>query len=228
MPGLFITATGTEIGKTFVTAGLIRAARAAGVKVSALKPVVSGFDEDDPKNSDPAVLLEALGRRVTFADLDAISPWRFKAPLSPDMAARQEGRAVDFEKLVAYCRAAIEANDGLTLIEGIGGIMVPLDERFTVLDLMQNLKLPTILVAGTYLGAISHGLTALDVLKRRDLAPRALIINESEASTVSMEDTFETLSHFCGHIPLLPIARQKPGDPPSPAFATLLKLCVSA
>ncbi len=224
MPGLFITATGTDVGKTFVTLGLIHAARAAGEQVSALKPVVSGFDELDPKGSDPTLLLAALGRPTTLAELDLVSPWRFKAPLSPDMAARKEGRAIDFEKLVVYCRTASAASSALTLIEGIGGIMVPLDARFTVLDLMQNLGAPVILVAGSALGTISHVLCALDVLKNRDLVPHAIVINESEGSCVAMQDTLETLSHFCGTIPLIAIARQKPGHPPSPSFHDLLKL----
>ncbi|WP_020176492.1 dethiobiotin synthase [Methyloferula stellata] len=228
MPGVFITATGTDAGKTFVTAGLIRALRAGGQKVSALKPVASGFDETDPKGSDPAVLLEALGREVSPAELDAISPWRFKAPLSPDMAARKEGRSIDVEKLAAFCQAAIAGNDGLVLIEGVGGIMVPLDTRFTVLDWMQRLALPIILVGGTYLGAVSHCLSALETLKTRNLLPRMIVINESEGSTVTMDDTLETLSHFCGSVPLIALPRQRPGAFSSASFDDIIKaLCIA-
>jgi dethiobiotin synthetase len=223
MPGLFITATGTDIGKTFVTAGLIHALRAGGHKVSALKPIVSGFNESDPSGSDPALLLEALGRPVSMPELDPISPWRFKLPLSPDMAARKEGRKIDFDKVVSYCRAAIAASDGIVLIEGVGGMMVPLDQRFTVLDLMQSLALPVILVAGTYLGAISHLLSAVDVLKRYNLCPGTIVINESEGSSVTMNDTLETLAHFCGTLPLIPLTRQRPGELLNPAFEDLIK-----
>jgi dethiobiotin synthetase len=223
MPGLFITAIGTDIGKTFVTAGLIRALRAQGRKVSALKPVVSGFDETDPTASDPALLLAALGRPVTQAELDIISPWRFKAPLSPDMAARKESRLIEFDKVVAYCRAAIAASDELVLIEGVGGIMVPIDTRFTVLDWMQSLAAPVILVSSTYLGAISHCLSALEVLKMHKLYPHAIVINEWDGATVTMDDTLETLSHFCSNVPLIPLARQKPGLSSEAAFASLLK-----
>ncbi len=223
MPGVFITATGTDAGKTFVAAGLIRALRAEGRKVSALKPIVSGFDEMNPQGSDPALLLEALGRDVTLAELEAISPWRFKAPLSPDMAARQEGQSIDFEKVAGFCQAAIAANDGLVLIEGVGGIMVPLDARFTVLDLMQRLALPVILVAGTYLGAMSHCLSALEALKTRNLLPRLIVINESQGATVTMDDTLETLSHFCGSVPLIALAHQKPGELSDKPFKDLVK-----
>jgi len=222
MPGLFITATGTDIGKTFVTAGLIRALRARGQKVSALKPIVSGFNELDFAQSDPALLLDAMGRAVSLAELDLISPWRFKAPLSPDMAARKEGRSIDFDEVLAYCRNTLETNSDLVMIEGVGGIMVPLNEHLTVLDLMQSLALPVVLVAGSYLGTISHLLSALDVLKGRDLFPRAIVINESEGASVTMEDTLETLSHFCGDAPLIPLARQKPEASSEAAFTPLI------
>src|SRR5215510_15677269 len=106
MGALFITSTGTGIGKTFVTAGLIRRLRETGRAAEALKPVVSGFDEASAGASDPAVLLEALGRPMS--DIARIAPWRFRAPLSPDMAASREGRALDFAALVAFCRDALK------------------------------------------------------------------------------------------------------------------------
>ncbi len=222
MPGVFITATGTDIGKTFVTAGLIRALRARDIKVSALKPVVSGFDENNPAGSDPALLLEALGRVLTPAELDVIAPWRFKAPLSPDMAARKEARSLDLESIAAYCKDSVATHDGVMLIEGVGGIMVPLNSRHTVLDLMASLALPIILVSGTYLGAISHILSAVNVLKGRDLRPRAIVINESEGSTVTMDDTLETLTHFCGDLRLIPLHRQPGSSQTDASFATLI------
>jgi dethiobiotin synthetase len=223
MPGVFITATGTDIGKTFVTAGLIRVLRARDIKVAAIKPVVSGFDESDPAGSDPALLLEALGRALTPTELDVIAPWRFKAPLSPDMAARKEARSLDLESIAAYCKNRLAAHDGFTLIEGAGGIMVPLNAHHTLLDLMTVLALPVILIGGTYLGAISHLLSAVDVLKRRDLLPRAIVINESENSSVTMDDTLETVSHFCGDLPLIPLHRLAHSSEADVAFATLIR-----
>src|SRR5262249_21918620 len=98
----FVTATGTDVGKTFVTAGLIRHFRTAGRAVEAFKPVVSGFDPATPALSDPGMLLAALGRKVTPEELDRIAPFRFAAPLSPDMAARREGRTLDFDAIVEF------------------------------------------------------------------------------------------------------------------------------
>src|SRR5688572_1938504 len=131
MSAVFVTATGTDVGKTFVASGLIRRLRADGRAVHAIKPVVTGFDQQAWQNSDPAMLLAALARPIALNEAECISPWRFKAPLSPDMAARREGRTIEFEKVVAFCREAMARQRGIVLIEGIGGIMVPLDQNRT-------------------------------------------------------------------------------------------------
>src|SRR5436190_6173863 len=119
MSAVFLTATGTDIGKTFLTTALIRYFRDARAAVHAIKPVVTGFDQDTWETSDPAALLGALGQPVTLAEIERISPWQFKAPLAPDMAARQEGRAIAFCELVEFSRQAA-ALRGTVLIEGIG------------------------------------------------------------------------------------------------------------
>jgi dethiobiotin synthetase len=129
MTATFITATGTDIGKTYLAAGLIARCRSAGRGIDALKPVVTGFDASAAASSDPGVLLTALGRSLGAVELDRFSPWRFVAPLSPDMAAQKEGKSIDFDQLVAFCRRAIAQAAGTLLIEGIGGVMVPLDDR---------------------------------------------------------------------------------------------------
>jgi dethiobiotin synthetase len=196
MTAYFVTATGTDIGKTFVTAGLIRALRAKGEKVSALKPVVSGFDMATAALSDPGVLLGALDIPVTPEALEDMSPWRFAAPLSPDMAAAREGQSLDFDAIVAFCQNAIAAETGTLFIEGVGGVMVPLDERRTVLHWMVALNLPLIMVVGSYLGTISHTLTALDVVARRGLTVKALVINDSGDGAVPVEETRSALARF--------------------------------
>ena len=96
MSAYFVSATGTDIGKTFVARGLIRALRARGRNVAALKPVVSGFEPSEAAGSDSGLLLAALGRPVTLDAISEISPWRFAAPLAPDMAAAREGRAPEW------------------------------------------------------------------------------------------------------------------------------------
>jgi len=211
MTALFVTATGTDVGKTFVTAGLASRLIAQGRAVAAIKPVVSGFDPAAAAASDPGVLLAALGRPVTETEVADISPWRFGAPLSPDAAAQREGRVVDFAALVEFSRKAMAARRDVLLIEGVGGIMVPLDDRHTVLDWMTALHLPLLLVAGSYLGTLSHALSAIDVLQRRELTIAAIVVSESIASPAPLDETVATIARFVAPIPVLGLPRLPPG-----------------
>jgi dethiobiotin synthetase len=224
MTALFVTATGTDIGKTFVTTGLIRHLRRAGKTVAAIKPVVSGFDPANWQASDPALLLAALGQPVMLDEAEAVSPWRFKAPLSPHMAARCEGRTIAFLEVVEFCRRAMAARRGVLLIEGIGGVMVPFDGRHTVLDLMSMLRIPVVLVAGSYVGTISHTFTALEVLARRNLDIAAVVVSESEASAASLADTVATVQEFADTIDVIGIPRLPPDALDHPAFAQIAGL----
>jgi dethiobiotin synthetase len=217
----FVTATGTDIGKTFITAGLIRHLRATGQVVEAIKPVMTGYDPRQAAASDACVLLQALGREPTRQAIEAMSPWRYSAPLSPDMAAALEGKFLDVGALIAHDQAVIAAARGTLLIEGVGGIMVPLDDRHTVLDWMAALNLPLILVAGSYLGTISHTLTALDVLKRAGLHIRILIVNESPASAVPLSDTVQALARL-GGIPVTSMPRHENPDAGDKIFAEIV------
>jgi len=224
MSAVFVTSTGTDIGKTFVTAGLIRYLREAGQAVQAYKPVVSGYDSSVVETSDPAVLLTALGRSVSADEIAAIAPWRFRAPLSPDIAAAREGRSVDFDALVAFSRNAVGGRSGITFVEGIGGIMVPLDSRHTVLDWMAALQIPLLLVVGGYLGAISHTLTALDVLSQRKLTIAAIVVSERDGDTVELGDTVATMARFSRGTPVIGLPRLPGGINQHPAFAQIAAL----
>jgi dethiobiotin synthetase len=206
MTALFITATGTEVGKTFLSCGLIHQLRAQQRSISALKPVISGFDAAHPEASDSGALLAALGRPPTIENVADISPWRFAAPLSPDMAARREGRTIDLATLIAFCRKAMAQSERL-LIEGIGGLMVPLDDGHTVLDWIEALDVPVILVAGSYLGTLSHTLTALEVLEMRARKLVALVVSESEGSSVPLSDTLETLQRLVPNTQMFALPR---------------------
>jgi dethiobiotin synthetase len=209
---IFITATGTDVGKTYVAASLIGHFRQMGRVVEAIKPVVSGFDPAQAASSDPGVLLRALGAPVTAESIERISPWRFRAPLSPDLAAQREGRSIDVENVIAYCRNVIEQRRDLLLIEGVGGVMVPLDGERTILDVMMALQLPLILVTGSYLGAISHTLTALDSLYRRDMNVLSIIVSESTGSGVALDDTVAAISRFADPVVGLPRKKAQGAD----------------
>ena len=213
MPAVFITGTGTDVGKTYIAAALIRHLRETGKAVDAYKPVASGFDPTRLADSDSGILLAALGRAATPEALDQMSPWRFSAPLSPDLAARAEGRSVDFRGVVEFSRRATFGR-GSILIEGVGGIMVPLDETHTVLDWASGLRIPIVLVAGSYLGTISHTLTALHVLAQRNLDIAGVVVSESAAPGASLGDTVATIARFAASIEVIGVPRLPAGMPP--------------
>jgi len=209
MTTLFVTSSGTGIGKTFVTLKLIAELKAAGRRVRALKPVASGFDAARPADGDTGELLRALELEPTEANLDVVSPWRFAAPLSPDMAAARERRTIPFDALVTHCRATNRSGD-ITLIEGIGGVMVPLDAEHTVLDWIAALEVPTLLVVGGYLGTLSHSLTAAAALRARGVTIAGIVLSESEEQPVPAAETAATLARFTAPVPVRVLPRAAP------------------
>ncbi len=207
MSRLFVSASGTEIGKTFVTCALIRQLRAAGHSVAALKPVATGYDPRTPGNSDSGELLAALGRPIDAATVAEITPWRFKEALSPDMAAEREDRSIPFTELVEFC--AEQPGADITLIEGIGGIMVPLDASHTVLDWAAELAVPVLVIVGGYLGTLSHTLTAVGMLRARGQELAGVIVNESAEQPVSLAETASAIARFLEPAPVAVLPRQQ-------------------
>lgn len=207
MRTVFVAGAGTDIGKTFVACALIRALRAQGMSVDALKPAVSGFDPDRIQESDAGRLLEALGRPLAPETLDAISPLRFAAPLAPPAAARREGVSLSLEMLIGPCRARLGRPDvEVLLIEGAGGVMSPIAESATNLDLVSALCAPVLLVGGSYLGGISHSLTALETMKARGCEVLGLAVSESPGGP-DLGETVEELQRFAGATPVAAVPR---------------------
>lgn len=191
MSAYFITGIGTGIGKTFTTCALLHA---AGTRAKGYKPVISGFAEGD---SDTAQIIAAQ----RGGTVEEVSPWRFAAPLSPDMAARKEGRALSCAELADWTDR-VQQSAPSVLIETVGGLMVPLNARETTRDWLAACKLPLIMVAGSYLGALSHTLTAVEAARAARLNIAALLINESDES-VGLEETRASLASHLRDIPLI-------------------------
>ena len=204
MSAWFITATGTDIGKTVLTTTLCRQLTARGHAVRALKPILSGYSSDEKDDSDSGRILRSLGVAPSNEAVASITPWRFAAPLSPDMAAAREDRRIDFAALVDFCAPG---DEDILLIEGVGGAMVPLTERETVLDWIIALKTPTLVVAGSYLGAISHTLTTVAAMRDRGAAIGAIVVSESLENPVPLHETIETMQRFLGSIPVFAMQR---------------------
>jgi dethiobiotin synthetase len=206
---IFVAGTGTDLGKTHVACALLRAACARGMRVDAFKPVVSGFDPDAPDDSDPARLALALGRPEAWRE---VSPRRYRAPLAPNIAARLEGDTLQMDDLVSDCRDWLSKRDvDLALIEGAGGVMSPMTDAATNLDLMSALGLPVMLVAGSYLGTASHLLTALEVVRARGLAIAAIVVSESPDAP-DLDQTLDLLRAFEQRAPILAAPRAPSWD----------------
>ncbi|MDP3495889.1 MAG: dethiobiotin synthase [Hyphomonadaceae bacterium] len=178
MRGAFITAIGTDCGKTHVSAAILRHLRSAGRPALALKPVMSGYSPDQLETSDAGRLLLAMGRTVDAATVGEIC-WRsFVEPLAPNVAARRAGVALAYADMLSFLRERMARHTGPVLVEGAGGVMSPLTDTHTNIDLAQDLGLPVVLLASSYLGAVSHTLTAVDVLTRRHLKPVMIVVTE--------------------------------------------------
>ena len=206
MTAIFITATGPDVGKTLVAASLIQLLRQGGRTVEAIMPIVSGYDPAQAAASAPGTLIAALGLPFSPESIERVSPWRFRAALSPDLAAKLEGRSINVDAVVNYCQTVVQRRRDILLIEGVGGIMVPLDEHRTILDVMMALRLPLILVTGSYPGAISHTLTALDSLFRRDMQLLATIVSETPGSKVPLDEVVASIRRFTE--PVIGLPRQ--------------------
>jgi len=201
---LFVSGSGTGVGKTLVTCTLVRQLRAAGREVRALKPVISGFDPSVVADSDTGRLLTAMDEPLDKAAIGSISPWRFSEPLSPDMAAAREGRRLDVGEIAGFCRYAGPAEgDAVVITEGVGGVMAPLSEEETVADWMTALSWPVVLVAGSYLGTLSHTLTAVEAVKYRGLKLSGVVISQSADSPVPFLETIETVARFVAETPVI-------------------------
>ena len=161
LPAYLVLGIGTEIGKTFLTCALCKRTP----RIKAIKPVLSGFVNDN--KSDSSLLLQAMNLEVNFLNLESISPWRFEKPISPNFAGY-----VDYQKLLEFCKNKINLSiksQNVLLIEGAGGIMSPINNHKTFIDIAHDLDLPIILVTSNYLGSISHTLCALELIKSKKL-----------------------------------------------------------
>lgn len=175
-PGLFITGTDTEVGKTYVGCCIARQLVSEGVKVGVYKPVASGCIEQNGTwiSGDAMELWNAADKPLS---LDEVCPQKFIAPLAPHLAAREEGRGVDQELIRSGLKPWL-ANSEFILVEGAGGLLCPLsDEESYMANLASDFGYPLVIVARNALGTINHTLLTLEVAQRRGLKVAAVVVN---------------------------------------------------
>jgi dethiobiotin synthetase len=177
--GIFITGTDTGVGKTFVACGLASRLREFGYSVGVMKPAETGCLEKDGQlvPEDALRLKEASG---SDDPLEKICPYRFKDPLAPSVAAERSGAAIDID-VIWKVYGAISSKHDITLVEGAGGLLVPLLPHYTYADLAKLLKLPVLVVAANRLGAINHLLLTLEHASCRGLRVLGYVLNHPDS-----------------------------------------------
>ena len=173
--GFFITGTDTEVGKTFFTAGLASLLKVRGYEVGVFKPVATG----GAPSEDALLLKEASG--VTD-DLEEINPVCLPDPYSPNVAAELANQPIDMS-LVQDTYARLSSKHQMMLVEGVGGLLVPILNDYSVADLAKDLGLPLIVVARSTLGTINHTLLTLEAAAARGLEVRGVVYNTPSPST---------------------------------------------
>ncbi len=199
---LLVTGTDTGVGKTWVSCGVLRAARAAGLRVAARKPAETGCDADA---SGRLVGVDALALHAAAGanePLEAVCPIRLPDPLAPSFAARRAGVTIDVRDVVASCRSRARDVE-LLLVEGAGGLLVPLAGRFTFADLARELEARLLLVVGARLGAINHALLSLEAASARGLGVAGLVVNHFSTVRDLATDTLADSLRELTDVPLL-------------------------
>lgn len=189
----FVTGTDTEIGKTTVAAGLLHAARLAGLSTAAAKPVASGcvLTADGLRNGDALAL---LGECTVALRYEEVNPLAFEPAIAPHLAAREVGVLLDVAALQEPVQAILDKRADFTLIEGAGGWRVPLAGQATLSDLAIALKLPVILVVGVRLGCINQALLTAEAILRDGLPLAGWVANLVDPQTSRLEDNLATLA----------------------------------
>lgn len=184
--GFFITGTDTEIGKTVIAAGLICALRDRGLRVAGMKPVASGARPTAAglRNDDALALMQAANVTLPY---ETVNPFAFEPPIAPHLAAEQVGRRMALgEMRRAFETASREAD--VVVVEGVGGWLVPLNERDTVADLAAALGLPVVLVVGLRLGCINHTLLTAESVRARGLTLAGWVANQVSAEVALADE----------------------------------------
>lgn len=211
-PVLFVAGTDTGVGKTYVATALCRALRERGVRVAAFKPVETGCD-DASAPADALALKAAAGLPI---DLDEVCPYRFRAPLAPAIAARQEGRTVDLG-LVEERLDSLRRKSDLVVCEGAGGLLVPLSHGVLTADWIVRQGFPVLLVARLGLGTINHTLLSVRWLRDHGVPFLGTVLSASEpVSDRAAESNPDTLSAF-PEVRLLGVSRRDLPPPIPPA-----------
>jgi dethiobiotin synthetase len=221
IPGLFVTATDTDVGKTVVAGAVAQWFLRRGRRVGVCKPIATGCVKrrEGLVSEDAEFLASCADARFP---LDVISPVRYREPLAPLVAADRAKEPVDWEAVGRSLRMIQQGSD-VMIVEGVGGVMVPLDAKHTVLDLAKWLGLPAVVVARAALGTINHTLLSVEALRRAGVVVAGVVVNRypPDQASIAQETAARYIEKFA-KAPVLSIVPDVPGlkRPPLPAAIT--------
>jgi dethiobiotin synthetase len=188
--GIFITGTDTGVGKTVVAVALLRALVASGLRAVGMKPVSAGTEPDGSVNADVVALDEAGNVDAPIADRN---PFALAPAIAPHLAAAQAGVAIDLA-VVAAAYARLASRCDVVVVEGAGGVLVPVDATHDMLDIAANLHLPVVLVVGMRLGCLNHALLSAAAIRSRGLRFAGWVANCIDPQMRAVEANVETLA----------------------------------
>jgi dethiobiotin synthetase len=209
---VFVTGTDTGVGKTFVAAGLAAALKRRGVDVGVMKPVASGAADD----------ARALIRAAGVDDpLDLVNPIRLKEPISPHLAARREGRRIDLRVIDRAYRELARRHD-VVIVEGAGGLLVPIRDGFTMADLAKRLGLPLLIVARDALGTINHTTLTVEAARARGLKVLGVVVNRMKPGRPDLAERLNPKA--IADAARVPVLASLPWRPAKRAFNVIAKV----
>ena len=209
MRGVFVTGTGTEVGKTMVAAAIARTAANAGERVAVFKPAVTGLEEPGPSEHDHQLLRRAAGSEQSDGE---IAPYRFGPAVSPHLAAQMAGERIDTDAVLAAARAAAEGSD-LLVCEGVGGFLVPLTPDYLVRDLARQLAMPVVIAAPPGLGTINHSLLTLEAVRAAGLEAAAVVLTPWPGDPSELERSNRETIASIGEVTVLTLPQLDPASP---------------
>lgn len=208
--GVFIAATDTGVGKTFVASALVICLARRGVDVGVMKPIETGVSRSRKAQSDGVRLRNAAGRCDSMAE---VSPYVFRLPVAPLSAARTEGKPIQMATIMRAFNHLHQKHTYM-IAEGAGGVFTPITQSLDMLDLIYRMKLQAIVVGHTGLGGINHALLTLDALRRRKIPIVALVLNQcrpvrTKTARLQEQSTVSLLRRLAG----IPVVGPLPYNP---------------
>jgi len=198
VPGLFVTGTDTGVGKSVLAAAIVAALRARGTPVTAFKPVITGLDEapDPDWPPDHELLARAAG-----CSADEVALVRYGPPVSPHFAAELSGLPIRIDELLARLRAALDG-ERTAIVEGVGGLLVPLADGYDVRGLAHDLALPLVIAARPGLGTINHTLLTLEAARHASLEIAGVVLTPWPAQPTAIERSNRATLERLGEVPV--------------------------